>query len=949
MKLWMRWVILAAVVGRVPVANSYDAETHALIAYEGYKASVLAQQGAGSAVLRLGLDRLDIPTPFNTFWLASGSVPGPLSYYDNKAPNFSTSTYPRQPNEYERCQFQHLTNVVFKNASGVETTINWLANDPMLASDGSTVAFFPIQNWIMRGDLREDDITPIGYFFAPDRCGKPDVDPYQSTFLNPKGVRVVNHFYDPVNDAILGNGCSLGPDGQCHKSVDWALGFVNSFAASPVIDTNRGNHFSYEDARENMWRALIGESGRLTPPYTSAARANDAQERLYRWATAFKSLGDAIHLLQDGAQPQHVRNDDHSPFTSGERQAFEGYTNARVVGAGLASINAYVTGFFKVTPQQLLIPLVVTGNYPVVNFATPQRFYTTRLGTDSTNPSSVNADSRYGLMDYTNRGFFTGGTLPGSANFVEPPAPTDPSYSTVPQPCTIAASLASVVTNLTCTHLTHTVHENVAPSYVDTLPAGFSQPPLLLESAWKQVVPGNPISRPHTGYMVGVEEFQTMANLAIPRAIAYSAGLMNYFVRGSIDVQTSAAGVLSVLNQGVSHSMNATGYPCVGSTPSDGCAIFGFTTLRVKLHNNTPTMTESGTGTSIPQSMVATNAGDPTNSSFTGPFLVAVARYHRNECYSPSSNGTLGGLPVKVFSGTITYPSPTCPAGLVRSDYQEISVSNSIAVSAATLNSATATEEVFDFTNDPIPVNATDLFIQVVYRGALGQEQDGIAVGNLDVPEPSFVAFWNNTDYFLNSSGAWTADTSTPNIRQTVNRFDFCDSPSEIYQFISGGAGDVIGFPGTSPDDNPGSVRLALLLDPQPSNPNGTVGMRAKATFFGTTANPLQISISIKPDVTQANVENLPSTALAAPLSSCATSNPSASACWRFDPVLQRRGLVWGLDWHPLYVDQSSGAPPPDVDAASPAPLPLPTFTTTTLRNDGTVLFNNASLGSCTF
>jgi len=61
----------------------------------------------------------------------------------------------------------------------------------------------------------------------------------------------------------------------------------------------------------------------------------------------------------------------------------------------------------------------------------------------------------------------------------------------------------------------------------------------------------------------------------------------------------------------------------------------------------------------------------------------------------------------------------------------------------------------FDFSADPIPVNATDLIVQVVYRGSLGDETDGVAFGSLDLREPTFVTFWNNTDYY-NLNGAWT-------------------------------------------------------------------------------------------------------------------------------------------------------------------------------------------------
>ncbi|MGH8040990.1 MAG: hypothetical protein ACREPN_02975 [Rudaea sp.] len=771
-------------------------------------------------------------------------------------------------------------------------------------------------------------------------------------------VRVLNHFYDPINNEGLTSGCSLSYNGVCAKSVDWALGYADSFATPPMIDTSRGNHFSYEDARVAMWDALTLEvPDSNTPAPTADDRNAAAIERLYQWATAFRSLGDVVHLLQDTAQPQHTRNDPHSFINSPEQQAFEGFTNARVLGQPVSSLGGeggyYVRGFFGDDLSAVVTPPPL-GSYTdasskPVTFATPLRFFTTRLAGDT---SSTSPDNRYGLADYTNRGFFTGGTVPGTSTdpYNEPPQSVvdgTNGYTAVSVPCLMPTpNIYIQQQRVSCTHYTRTVSDTVNSGYSsqDMLPAGFTQPPLVAEGVFAQFINS---FVPGTNYVsekaIGIEELVTMANLTIPRAIGYSTGMLNYFFRGTIDVETSNSAVLAVLNQGAVHSMNEYGYPCVGNTPADGCSIFGFTQLRLKLHNTTPDIVESGTGTDVPQTMIATTAGAPdfSNPNSGNAYLVAVARYHRNACYTPA----LGGLPVKVQSGTTTNPPTTCAAGSVRTPYQEVSVSQSIAVTAATLNSATATEEIFDFSADPIPVNATDLFIQVMYRGPLGQEQDGIAVGTLDIPEPAFIAFWNNTDYFLNTQGHWTADTSAPNIRTPITQMEICGGGKQVYQFSSGGAGDVIGYPGASPDDNPGSVRLAVLSDPFPSNPNHTVGIVGKATV-DDTKQPPDIQFVTKPYIVQANVEDLPDVVLATPTSTCATTDPTQTACWRFDPVQQRRGLLWGAYWAPVYIDESGGATPPDVDAP---PSPLPAWTTTTVTTEGAILFNNATLTNCVF
>lgn len=73
--------MLAAVAGGMIVlacataAHAYDAETHGLITYKAFQASTLNSVASGSVVARLGLDRLDAPTPFNAYWIAPTVVP----------------------------------------------------------------------------------------------------------------------------------------------------------------------------------------------------------------------------------------------------------------------------------------------------------------------------------------------------------------------------------------------------------------------------------------------------------------------------------------------------------------------------------------------------------------------------------------------------------------------------------------------------------------------------------------------------------------------------------------------------------------------------------------------------------------------------------------------------------------------------------------------------------
>jgi hypothetical protein len=107
-------------------------------------------------------------------------------------------------------------------------------------------------------------------------------------------------------------------------------------AGGGTPDPNRRNHFTWADAREAMWCALTRNAGL---PTTNAAQ--NAADRRLCWATAISALGHVLHLAQDMAQPQHVRNDGHNPpsavtpfppfSTLPARRTYEIWTNFRAL------------------------------------------------------------------------------------------------------------------------------------------------------------------------------------------------------------------------------------------------------------------------------------------------------------------------------------------------------------------------------------------------------------------------------------------------------------------------------------------------------------------------------------------------------------------------------------------------------------------------------------------
>lgn len=294
---------LSALAFAFGACHAYETETHALMTDQAFSRSVLAATGPTSVAHNLGLDRLDATTPFNIYWPYSD---GPLDGYLD---NLIDRVY--LPDEFERCNMQE-----FLTAGLPQTDLRVQLFSATVENPGESSVKLPIQNWLVRGAVREDDLgVAVIPTYAGARCGL-------FTFQQITGdtVRVLNHFYDPINNLGLNGGVTACPPGlgPCQKSVDWAQGVVDSFPAPPAlpqIDTSRRNHFSYEDARVAMWNALTlaVSSGSSSPP-SATDREIAAVERQYQWATVFRDLGDVVHLLQDTAQPQHTRNDPHSFF-----------------------------------------------------------------------------------------------------------------------------------------------------------------------------------------------------------------------------------------------------------------------------------------------------------------------------------------------------------------------------------------------------------------------------------------------------------------------------------------------------------------------------------------------------------------------------------------------------------------------------------------------------------
>ncbi len=880
-------LVLPALCGAICVGPSwsFETQTHTVITKQAYNRSTLVQRGVGSVYSRLGFDRLGEDQPFNTYWTS------PASFGFLRSDQVPLS--PDSPEDgrewWELCNASAFRSAAPPNLRFADVFIN-----------GEGVFRYPLDSWLISGVVREDDVGPRLQALGTDFCKLPFA---HATMGDEPRVR--NHFYDPIvhrglawpdlqNVPEMFTACG----GVCPRSVDWALGFTDSLGATPEVDAARNNGTSYVDARNAYWWALTYQSPREPQGYGAEIRALDARKRLLMWATTFRSLGHVVHLLQDVAQPQHTRNDVHTPLHP-HRTAFEGLTDVRVTGGAANSrrLNADVRSFFG---QQSAFPFSPPeiGNYPAVRFATPQRYFSTR--SDGTAVSA-----RAGLADYTNRGFFTQGTLPGDSSYAQPPQSLNASdgFSEVQRSCLELPS-APPYRTVTCKHYTRAVPDSIAPAYSDLLPEGFEGPkiPLASESLWARITePG--------GYAVRTamspEDFAAMGNLVLVRAIGYTTGFIDFFFRGRLRLSPPPGGIYAIQDHAVPHSVSSEGIP----SKDQDFGTFGFTKLRVGVQNETyaaegGVLVESGTGDPVRQDL---RHGTLSGSPWTGQ-LVAIARYHRSKCYRADLQGEYAYRLLQGGGTTVFVPSG-CNAVANRTSPPEISVSEPISIGnngevAAVAGSACANINKgeagspcassaalleFDFSGDAIPINATDLFIQVAYRGPIGEELDGIAVGSIDVREPSYYSIANNADFYYYQNQLTPFDDvpfpprpAGPDAKRLTGAL-VCVNGQRI----------AAGIP--EPANNaPGLLRIAMILG------EGAHDVATKVTIGGRLGSSSTVLFA---NIRQSDYEAGPNITI--------------------DPMRYFRDAVLGMEPAAfMLTDPGSTPPPPDVFAELSAKLP---------------------------
>jgi hypothetical protein len=310
-------------------------------------------------------------------------------------------------------------------------------------------------------------------------------------------------------------GTSPYPPDQINSNVTWATGFIDRGYIDPYSDVQDFNAWDWESARKYYLAYLTG----LDLEVGNNVVVADEQRRNQFLTYTFRALGQLMHLIQDTAVPAHVRND----FSQGHtRYLAEHESTWNILKWFGNPFEDYVrrrnkTSWFDKEPD----------NGDFLDFRITDLWDANILRADTTPDqlSQINM-SCLGLAEYTSINFlsmFTMFKTDGDDGPLVFPYPK-------PEHCVVFMEKPQdVLTNLERQYLANwnghpgeTIYKLAAVGYLKYFRDAYF-PNISNEKL--------PIALDDNCY----EEY---AQKLIPRAIGYSADLLDYFFRGQLSVTT---------------------------------------------------------------------------------------------------------------------------------------------------------------------------------------------------------------------------------------------------------------------------------------------------------------------------------------------------------------------------------------------------------------------------
>jgi hypothetical protein len=613
-------------------------------------------------------------------------------------------------------EYAAITSVLSKNGGDYLKNLGFDTGlDEVLAWQDKN---WTITKWLRYGAEREDYAGPL-----------------QMGYLNGRG-RSFNHFHNalkqyPWTEAGLDDWPFKGK-----SSILWAQD-----------GTYQGNFYegnwSWQKTREYFFDAL-----------TSTKKT----DREANFAKTFRGLGHQIHLLQDTAVPAHVRNDAHpDDAIFGKDRRFGSYyfeTWAK-------------TKIFDLTTMKSFAPFPVFPNLPFSVSHNNLAPVTQLFDTDTYDGLNASAGINQGLSEYTNANFYSNDTIfaaeiysTGHRHYFPYPKKTSTDLQSyvnqnkLPETIISEDGVSDVGFWIKKERDGESIEHFLKPSYLARAVLDETGDSVLYERTFYRD------DKCHEDY----------AKLLLPRAVGYSAGLLNYFFRGDIRLgyETGDTPGYAIINNS-GEKMEGEFVIYYDKAGDERIPLWaGRGTLEATIGDKTNTFDFIPPGDAKePGKYIVVFKGKMGNEDgavvgnvsgrtleITPPdqFLYSIADADQSDPYFTS-------IKAKVKNANT---SEAIQNGFIQAiakyktdiDDADFSYSMSAPQSISSLASDQATEFEFNFSNDPIPVDVTDLYLQFIFKGKIGNENNAVAIGQKDISEPTPIDVFNNMDRIC-INGQW--------------------------------------------------------------------------------------------------------------------------------------------------------------------------------------------------
>ena len=350
-----------------------------------------------------------------------------------------------------------------------------------------------------------------------------------STLEDEPPCRASNHFHNPLEPWtesymsdqpwFINLWCSGGeyPPGNIKSDVHWATGYTAPAPDGTKVDT--GNQWDWDHAREYYYSYLTGKDFQGNP----VATTKDQRQKYF--SKCFQSLGQVLHLIQDMAVPAHVRNDFRSHLD-----------------------------WVGITPGTLFHPTKWFGDKFEYFVAKHDEWITGSSGGDLADPTltrfwdtdnyngqtpSISLSSPLiGLTEYTNINFASKNTIFAEDFLIDYDSSNDVYYHPYPR-----KSSTDMDVILSGNKPPETIIDEDGKAdlrvYVAKTGDGAQVARFVTATYFTneiKAVPDYDVAIFYRSLEIDKECAKDYASKLLPRAIGYSAGMLDYFFRGEIDM-----------------------------------------------------------------------------------------------------------------------------------------------------------------------------------------------------------------------------------------------------------------------------------------------------------------------------------------------------------------------------------------------------------------------------